>query len=191
MITSETEGKDGKVSQMKNQVVDYFYSSPIGLLKIQFKEDKLYSVSQVRRNSIKLPVNSRKKQKHEKQESYFKKRDHLYKKLKLKMDGYFSGEKIIKWEIPFYPRGTDFQNKVWSFLRKIPYGKTYSYLDVSKAVGSDQAMRAVGSACGKNPWLILTPCHRVTAKTGLGGFALGLKTKTYLLKLETKNLKRR
>ena len=55
---------------------------------------------------------------------------------------------------------------------------------MAQAIGSPKAFRAVGSACGKNPWLILVPCHRVVSQTGLGGFALGLKVKSKLLNLE-------
>ncbi|MCB0357051.1 MAG: methylated-DNA--[protein]-cysteine S-methyltransferase [Bdellovibrionales bacterium] len=86
---------------------------------------------------------------------------------------------------PLKLEGTDFQKKVWQHLRKIPYGKTQSYAEVAKAIGHPKAARAVGTACGKNPLLLLVPCHRVVATNGsLGGFALGLKVKKQLLQIE-------
>jgi len=100
------------------------------------------------------------------------------------LDDYFSGERIKKWDIHLYSQGTSFQKKVWKYLSRISYGKRCTYSQVAKDIGYPKAFRAVGSACGKNPWLILVPCHRVVGQTGLGGFALGLKTKFHLLSLE-------
>ena len=78
--------------------------------------------------------------------------------------------------------GTPFQNKVWKEISKIKYGQTRTYAELAKKLKSSP--RAVGTACGKNPCLILIPCHRVVAKNGLGGFALGLRAKKLLLDLE-------
>lgn len=81
--------------------------------------------------------------------------------------------------------GTTFQQRVWQELRKIPPGRTRSYAEVAAAVGSPQAARAVGGACGANPIPLLVPCHRVLASGGrLGGFSGGLDWKRRLLALE-------
>lgn len=82
------------------------------------------------------------------------------------------------------PVGTEFQRAVWEVLRTIPYGKTMTYAQVAAAVGRPRAARAVGNAVGANPCLILIPCHRVTAKHGLGGFSCGVWRKELLLHLE-------
>ncbi len=81
--------------------------------------------------------------------------------------------------------GTPFQRKVWQQLTKIKYGETCSYKDLATAVGNEKAIRAVGTANGKNPISIIIPCHRVIAadKT-LGGYAGGLNRKSVLLGLE-------
>jgi O-6-methylguanine DNA methyltransferase len=81
--------------------------------------------------------------------------------------------------------GTDFQQKVWSALRKIPAGKARSYAEVARAAGRPAAVRAVGQACGANPIPVLIPCHRVIAAHGkLGGFSSGLEWKRKLLARE-------
>ena len=81
--------------------------------------------------------------------------------------------------------GTDFQKSVWQALLKIPYGKTSSYKDLANMIGRPMATRAVGTAVGKNPFLIIIPCHRVIKKDGsLGGFAYGTDVKKKLLNIE-------
>ena len=83
------------------------------------------------------------------------------------------------------PKGTDFQKKVWKALLKIPYGKTISYLDLSKRLGDVKAIRAVAAANGKNPLWIVIPCHRVIGSDGsLTGYAGGLHRKKWLLNHE-------
>jgi methylated-DNA-[protein]-cysteine S-methyltransferase len=99
---------------------------------------------------------------------------------------YFSGRKT-NFDLPLEPRGSEFQKKVWSALREIPFGETRSYLDLAKALGSAKAVRAVGAANGKNPLAIVVPCHRVIGANGaLTGFAGGLEAKAKLLELEAK-----
>lgn len=81
--------------------------------------------------------------------------------------------------------GTKLQRKVWDELLKIPYGTTISYSDLATRVKKPSAVRAVASACGKNPIPLIIPCHRVVGKNGgLGGFAWGLETKQHLHDLE-------
>lgn len=81
--------------------------------------------------------------------------------------------------------GTEFQQRVWQTLRKIPRGRTWSYAQVAQAIGNPKAVRAVGGACGANPIPVFVPCHRVVAaNSGLGGFSGGLNWKRALLRRE-------
>lgn len=94
---------------------------------------------------------------------------------------YFDGKRT-DFQLPLAPKGTAFQQKVWNALNEIPYGKTCSYLDLSKKLGDVKAIRAVASANGKNPLWIVTPCHRVIGSDGsLTGYAGGLWRKKWLL----------
>ena len=84
-------------------------------------------------------------------------------------------------------KGTQFQLKVWSYLKKIPKGKLKTYAQVAKAIGKPKAVRAVANAIGKNPFPPNIPCHRVIRSDGkLGGYSAkgGIKTKKKLLKNE-------
>lgn len=85
--------------------------------------------------------------------------------------------------------GTKFQRKVWAALVTIPFGETRSYGEIARQVGSPAAVRAVGAANGRNPISIIAPCHRVIGTNGkLTGFAGGLETKAFLLRLEAGQL---
>lgn len=98
---------------------------------------------------------------------------------------YFRGERK-NFELPLRFQGTHFQNKVWQVLQKIPYGKTWSYQDLASKINHPKAVRAVGSANGKNPLCIIIPCHRVIRHNGdLGGYTGGIEIKQKLLDLET------
>lgn len=84
------------------------------------------------------------------------------------------------------PQGTAFQKTVWQLLQTIPFGKTLSYLELSKQFGDVKAIRAVASANGKNPLWIIVPCHRVIGSDGsLTGYAGGLHRKQWLLEHES------
>jgi methylated-DNA-[protein]-cysteine S-methyltransferase len=97
---------------------------------------------------------------------------------------YFSGRRT-EFDLPLEPRGSEFQQRVWRVLRKIPFGATRSYLDLAMELGSAKAVRAVGAANGKNPLSIIIPCHRVIGANGsLTGFAGGLAVKAKLLDFE-------
>lgn len=86
-----------------------------------------------------------------------------------------------------YPGATPFQIAVWDSLRNIPYSETASYREIAEAIGKPNAFRAVGTAVGHNPLLIVNPCHRVIASDGgIGGFAYGVQCKCELLALEMK-----
>lgn len=103
------------------------------------------------------------------------------------LEEYFDGKRT-KFDIPLNFMGTVFQNKVWKALVKIPFGKTAAYKDIAKSIKNPQAVRAVGTANGKNPYCIIVPCHRVIAADGsIGGYAGGLSVKRQLLMLENKS----
>jgi len=96
---------------------------------------------------------------------------------------YFAGTRKI-FTVPLDVQGTEFQNRVWAELRKIPYGKTCSYKEIASRLKTN-AIRAVGTANGRNPLSIIIPCHRViNTGGGLGGYSGGLDIKRKLLALE-------
>ena len=98
---------------------------------------------------------------------------------------YFLGERT-QFDLQLNPEGTEFQKRVWEALLQIPYGKTVSYLELSKQLGDVKAIRAVASANGKNPLWIVVPCHRVIGSNGdLTGYAGGLHRKKWLLEHES------
>jgi methylated-DNA-[protein]-cysteine S-methyltransferase len=98
---------------------------------------------------------------------------------------YFEGNRK-KFDLPLNPKGTFFQKKVWEELQKIPYGKTISYLELSKKLGDPKAIRAVAAANGKNPIWIIIPCHRVVGSQGdMVGYAGGIHRKKWLLNHES------
>ena len=100
------------------------------------------------------------------------------------LKSYFAGL-LDHFDLPLAFRGTEFQNRVWSELTKIPYGQTISYGELARRVGNPQASRAVGLANGKNPIAIIVPCHRVIGTNGtLTGYGGGLPRKKKLLELE-------
>jgi methylated-DNA-[protein]-cysteine S-methyltransferase len=102
------------------------------------------------------------------------------------LSAYFAGKRT-QFDLPLEPDGSEFQKKVWQALRQIPFGRTQSYLNLAKAVGSAKASRAVGAANAKNPLSIIVPCHRVVGANGsLTGFAGGLHAKATLLAFEAR-----
>lgn len=85
--------------------------------------------------------------------------------------------------------GTNFQKKVWQELLNIPYGQTKTYKEIAKAINNEKATRAVATAIGKNPLMIIIPCHRVIGSDGkLRGYAYGVETKKKLLSLEKNSI---
>lgn len=97
------------------------------------------------------------------------------------LDAYFAGQ-LQDFDLPLEPSGTAFQKQVWRALRQIPYGQTTSYKAIAEAVGAPRAVRAVGSANGRNPLPVVVPCHRVVGANGkLTGYSGGLGRKEWLL----------
>jgi methylated-DNA-[protein]-cysteine S-methyltransferase len=100
------------------------------------------------------------------------------------LDEFLSGKRQ-DFTVPLCADGTEFQQKIWQQLARIPFGQTITYGELARRAGRPQAIRAAGAACGRNPLAIMVPCHRVVAKTGaLQGFAGGLDAKKLLLALE-------
>ncbi|MBV9584441.1 MAG: methylated-DNA--[protein]-cysteine S-methyltransferase [Alphaproteobacteria bacterium] len=138
-------------------------SSPVGPLTIEEKDDKIVAISwgngRAGNGSPLLDEAAR------------------------QLQAYFDGN-LSDFDLPLAPAGSPFEKRVWAAMQRIPYGETRCYGDLAEAIHS--APRAVGGACGKNPIPIVIPCHRVLAKSGMGGYSGrgGLKTKQALLRLE-------
>ena len=98
--------------------------------------------------------------------------------------GYFEGTRR-DFDLPVLPEGTDFQERVWAQIARIPYGETITYSELAARAGAPGAARAAGAATGRNPLTIVVPCHRVIGSAGaLTGYAGGVDRKTRLLELE-------
>lgn len=108
----------------------------------------------------------------------------------LQLQEYFEGKRT-HFTFLLHPSGTEFQKKVWQELLNIPFGKTCSYLELSKKMGDVKAIRAVAAANGKNPLWIVVPCHRVIGADGsLTGYAGGLWRKKWLLEHENPSVQK-
>lgn len=166
---------------MLNLAVDmqlYFkeIKSPVGILKLVAHEQALVAVlwENEKLNRVKLAE---------------LKEDNLHailQKTEQQLFEYFAGQrKVFDLNLDF--NGTEFQNSVWKSLLAIPFGETRTYKEVAEDIGNIKAVRAVGTAIGKNPISIIVPCHRVIGINGkLVGFAGGLENKGILLNLESK-----
>lgn len=141
-----------------------FMRSPIGILRVNADERKLRGIALVEKTQEDHP-------------------NAITKKAVLELEEYFSGKREC-FCVAALPHGTPFQLSVWSALSQVPYGKVVTYSQLAAAIGKPTACRAVANAVGKNPLLILLPCHRVVASNGLGGFSAGLSAKRRLLTLE-------
>ena len=103
---------------------------------------------------------------------------------KLQLQEYFEGQRKV-FDLMLDPQGTDFQKAVWLCLSNIPFGETFSYLDIAKMVNRPKGAQAVGGANGRNPISIIVPCHRVVGSNGaLTGYAGGNERKLWLLEHE-------
>ncbi len=151
---------------MEEPFVTYL-TSPIGLLEIKGTETAISAVSFVeeeKESSKDLPA--------------------IILQCKNELEEYFSGTRK-EFTVKVEPIGTPFRQKVWKELLKIKFGNTTSYLHISRQLGDENAIRAVGSANGKNPIAIILPCHRVIGENGkLVGYAGGLWRKQWLLEHE-------
>jgi len=145
-----------------------YIETPLGTAKISGDENGISVISIM---EIKQPVSE--------------KIPEILKKCVNELQEYFDGKRH-EFTFTMNPDGTEFQQKVWKSLLEIPFGKTVSYMDLSKKLGDIKAIRAVASANGKNPLWIVVPCHRVIGTDGsLTGYAGGLWRKKWLLEHET------
>ena len=143
-----------------------YIKTPLGITKIVGDEDgiSVISVSDEGEVSITIPA--------------------VLQEAVSQLNDYFEGKRI-DFTFKLNPSGTEFQQKVWRGLLEIPFGKTISYLELSKKIGDVKAIRAVASANGKNSLWIVIPCHRVIGTDGsLTGYAGGLWRKKWLLEHE-------
>jgi methylated-DNA-[protein]-cysteine S-methyltransferase len=155
-----------------------YYDSPVGLLRIKNEGDALSEIIFIKTED-QAEIKKLKK-------SIINPSTPILKKCTAQLDDYFSG-KNLQFDLPIAQEGTPFQQRVWKGLLSIPKGKTLSYLQFSKQLGNEKAIRAVGTANGKNNVSIIVPCHRIIGSNGtLVGYGGGLWRKQWLLNHEAK-----
>lgn len=147
--------------------MNYVISSPLGAIELDISEDGLTALrftKAARTKAAAAAPNAR------------------AKIIISALEAYFSGDLSKLDEIKVAPRGTEFQQKVWTALRKIPAGTTTSYAELAARIGNPKAVRAVARANATNPIALVVPCHRVIGSDGqLRGYAYGLEAKRWLL----------
>jgi len=113
--------------------------------------------------------------------------DPLLKDAAAQFKAYFAG-KLQRFELPLAAVGTPFQQAVWSAISSVDYGERITYGELAQRVGRADAIRAAGTATGRNPLSIIVPCHRIVGADGsLTGYAGGLERKRHLLALEARH----
>lgn len=146
------------------------YASPIGIIEILGTEEAITSIMFCERERIENPMQDD--------------TPNVLRDCAGQLDQYFKGE-LDEFNFPYVVVGTVFQQTVWNALKSIPYAQTGSYKDIAVSIGNDKAIRAVGSANGKNKLSIVIPCHRIIGSNGkLTGYAGGLWRKEWLLQHE-------
>lgn len=190
-VEDRVEKRQGRFMKRTNTGVKspIFYTtfiSPLGTIYIAFTEKGVIRID--------LGLVSEKvfiKDLEESFEKVIKRNDRGIAPLKRSLRSYFSTNgKSFSFKYPIeLLEGTPFERKVWLEIKKIPYGKVISYKDLAIRIGKPKAVRAVGSACKKNPLPILIPCHRVIGKDkGLRGYSSGIEIKRKLLQIEGVNI---
>ena len=151
-----------------DKVYKVYYSTEIGVLEIVSDEESVLAINFVEN------------------EGEATERPEILKKAYEQVVEYFEGKRK-EFDLKLFFKGTDFQRKVWQELTRIPYGESVSYRNIAEAIGNEKAVRAVGSANGRNAIPIVVPCHRVIGSSGkLTGYAGGLWRKEWLLRHESK-----
>ena len=144
-----------------------FFSSEIGNIRITASEtaiETLYFVEEAAAPSPEMPP--------------------VLQECLRQIEAYFRGE-LKDFSLKLQPQGTAFQQSVWQQLLEVPYGSTATYLDIARRLGDRNAVRAVGSANGRNPISLIIPCHRIIGANGrLIGYGGGLWRKEWLLRHE-------
>lgn len=144
-----------------------YYDSPIGKIRITADETSITTLYfMLDMDGIELEQTER---------------NEILEKCVLQLDLYFRGELRV-FDLSLNPAGTEFQKKVWNEILKIPFGKTKTYLEISKLLGNEKSIRAVARANGENKIAIIIPCHRVIGSDkSLTGYAGGIWRKKWLL----------
>jgi len=126
-------------------MMDYSFQSPIGQLQIRIEDDAITQINYSNRKYSLLP-----------------------KRFRSQFDAYFS-DASFSFDVPLNLEGTPYQQRVWQALQKIPAGEVLTYGEL--AVKLKSGARAIGNACRRNPIPIVVPCHRVVAKSHMGGYS--------------------
>jgi methylated-DNA-[protein]-cysteine S-methyltransferase len=144
-----------------------YYASPIGIIEILTTNDSVCGikfVDQAHTASKEIPP--------------------ILQDSVKQLEDYFLGKRKI-FDLKIETKGTPFQQKVWETIQQISFGKTTTYKKIAEQINNPKAIRAVGTAIGKNPILIVIPCHRIIATDGsLAGYAGGIERKSQLLNCE-------
>lgn len=151
--------------------IDYL-NSPIGIIQIKADDDFIYELDFIE-HTVHLETIG-----HE---------NEITRQCKIELNEYFEGRRTI-FNIPTKALGTTFQHSTWEHIKQIPYGKTIHYQKLSLLLGNPKTIRAAASANGKNPILLIIPCHRVIGKNGeMTGYKRSIWRKKWLLEHELKN----
>lgn len=157
------------IEAARNSLQIAWIDSPVGLLRVGASDSALHTLQFVNSKQAPAPESSS---------------NPIIEQTRRELAEYFAGTRRV-FEVPLSFAATPFQRRVWTALCSIGYGERISYLEQSRRVGDELAIRAVAQANGQNPIAILIPCHRVINASGkLGGFGGGLVRKQYLLDLE-------
>lgn len=158
-----------------------WYESPVGPLLAQATENSLCGLSFCDADRLRERLQELREQHASTLQASS---NQVLNDLRVQLAEYFAGQRQV-FSLPLRSPGTDFQERVWAALCEIPYGETWSYLQLAVRIGDALATRAVGYANGANPIAIVIPCHRViNADGGDGGYGGGLWRKRILLDLE-------
>ncbi|HJU67340.1 MAG TPA: methylated-DNA--[protein]-cysteine S-methyltransferase [Gemmatimonadaceae bacterium] len=161
------------IATMTDTVLRTRVASPIGMLTLTSNGSALTQMLLAREEEIDA-------------ESVPAEVDPILVETREQLDAYFD-MRLTHFDLPLEPRGTDFQRRVWDSLKTIPFGETISYAELARRIDNPKAVRAVGAANGRNPLMIIVPCHRVIGADGsLTGFGGGIERKRWLLDHETR-----
>jgi methylated-DNA-[protein]-cysteine S-methyltransferase len=173
LIPAKLENVPSLTRASMSELIIAYYQSPIGLLKIAGNDQFISETSFV--DKIERPPTDKRRQ-----------LPPLVIQCLEELIQYFHGERK-SFTLPINQTGSSFQQKVWNELMGIPFGKTISYLELSRRLGDSKAIRAAAAANGRNNVAIIVPCHRVIGSNNkLVGYAGGLWRKKWLLEHEAK-----